>query len=94
MPDEDVPAPDHAVPRPLGLRVAGILNEWAYARAAEDLADIDVPEYAQVIRTMSAEMCRIASHELALATFALDVFGDFTADFQYGIRDPKTSRTC
>ncbi|MEF8887733.1 MAG: NADH-quinone oxidoreductase subunit C, partial [Haloarculaceae archaeon] len=38
---------------------AGILNEWAYARAAEDLADLDVPEYAQVIRTMSAEMCRI-----------------------------------
>ena len=34
---------------------AGILNEWAYARAAEDMADIDVPEYAQVIRTMSAD---------------------------------------
>ncbi|WP_324662725.1 NADH-quinone oxidoreductase subunit D [Haloarcula sediminis] len=66
---------------------AGILNEWAYARAAEDLADIEVPEYAQVIRTMSAEMCRIASHMLALSTFALDVFGDFTATFQYGIRD-------
>jgi len=40
---------------------AGLLNEWAYARAAEDLADIEVPEYAQVIRTMGAEMCRIAS---------------------------------
>jgi NADH-quinone oxidoreductase subunit C/D len=36
---------------------------------------------------MSAEMCRIAAHMLALATFALDVFGDFTAVFQYGIRD-------
>jgi len=57
---------------------AGILNEWAYARTAEDFADIEVPEYAQVIRTMGAEMCRIASHCLALATFALDVFGDFT----------------
>ena len=66
---------------------AGILNEWAYARAAEDLADIDVPEYAQVIRTMSAELCRIASHMLALGTFALDVFGDFTAVFQYAFRD-------
>src|SRR6056297_3297160 len=66
---------------------AGILNEWAYARVAEDLADIDVPEYAQVIRTMSAELCRIASHMLALATFALDVYGDFTAIFQYGMRD-------
>ncbi len=66
---------------------AGILNEWSYARAAEDLADIEVPEYAQVIRTMSAELCRIASHMLALGTFALDVFGDFTAVFQYTFRD-------
>ncbi|WP_170964488.1 NADH-quinone oxidoreductase subunit D [Natronomonas salsuginis] len=66
---------------------AGILNEWAYARAAEDMADIEVPEYAQVIRTMSAELCRIASHMLALGTFALDVFGDFTAVFQYAFRD-------
>ncbi|WP_267643006.1 NADH-quinone oxidoreductase subunit D [Haloarchaeobius amylolyticus] len=66
---------------------AGILNEWAYARAAEDLADIEVPEYAQVIRTMSAELCRIAAHMLALGTFALDVYGDFTAIFQYAFRD-------
>ncbi|QLK25790.1 NADH-quinone oxidoreductase subunit D [Natrinema zhouii] len=66
---------------------AGLLNEWAYARTAEDLADIEVPEYAQVIRTMGAEMCRIAAHMLALATFALDVYGDFTAIFQYGMRD-------
>ncbi|WP_159904957.1 NADH-quinone oxidoreductase subunit D [Salinirussus salinus] len=66
---------------------AGILNEWAYARAAEDLADLDVPEYAQVIRTMSAEMCRIAAHLLAIGTFALDIYGDFTAIFMYAIRD-------
>jgi NADH-quinone oxidoreductase subunit C/D len=66
---------------------AGILNEWAYARAAEDMADIDVPEYAQVIRTMSAEMCRIAAHFLAIGTFALDIYGDFTAIFMYAVRD-------
>jgi NADH-quinone oxidoreductase subunit C/D len=66
---------------------AGILNEWAYARAAEDMADLDVPEYAQVIRTMSAELCRIASHMLAVGTFALDVYGDFTAIFMYSTRD-------
>ncbi len=66
---------------------SGLLNEWAYARAAEDLADIEVPEYAQVIRTMGAELCRIASHMLALGTFALDVYGEFTALFQYTFRD-------
>ncbi|MCQ4332072.1 NADH-quinone oxidoreductase subunit D [Natronomonas sp. F2-12] len=65
----------------------GLLNEWAYARAAEDLADIDVPEYAQVIRTMSAELSRILSHFLAVGTYALDVVGEFTAVFQYAIRD-------
>ncbi|APX95667.1 NADH-quinone oxidoreductase subunit D [Natronorubrum daqingense] len=66
---------------------AGLLNEWAYARAAEDLADIEVPEYAQIIRTMGAELCRIASHMLALGTFCLDVYGDFNAVFQYAFRD-------
>jgi NADH-quinone oxidoreductase subunit C/D len=66
---------------------AGILNEWAYARAAEDLADLEVPEYAKVIRTMSAELCRIASHMLAVGTFALDIYGDFTAIFMYATRD-------
>ncbi len=66
---------------------AGLLNEWAYARAIEDMADIEVPEYAQVIRTMGAEMSRIAAHMLAIGTFALDVYGDFTATFMYAIRD-------
>ena len=66
---------------------SGLLNEWAYARAAEDLNDIDVPEYAQVVRTMGAEFCRIASHMLAVGTFALDVYGDFTAIFMYAMRD-------
>ncbi|MFB6178681.1 MAG: NADH-quinone oxidoreductase subunit D [Halorientalis sp.] len=66
---------------------ANLINEWAYARAAEDLADIDVPEYAQVLRTMSAELSRMTGHFLALGTFALDVYGDFTAIFQYAFRD-------
>src|SRR6056297_2679075 len=66
---------------------AGLLNEWAYARVAEDLNDIEVPEYAQIIRTMSAELCRIASHMLALGTFCLDIYGDFTAIFMYAMRD-------
>jgi len=65
----------------------GLLNEWAYARAAEDLADIDVPDYAQVLRTMCGELSRILSHMLAVATYALDVVGEFTAVFQWGIRD-------
>ena len=64
-----------------------ILNEWCYARTAEDLAGIDVPEYAQVIRTLSGELSRILSHMLAVGTFALDVYGEFTATFMYALRD-------
>ncbi|MFC6724911.1 NADH-quinone oxidoreductase subunit D [Halobium palmae] len=66
---------------------AGLLNEWSYARVAETLADVDVPEYAQVIRTMSAELSRILSHMLAVGAYALDVIGDFTATFMYAIRE-------
>ncbi|MFB6252889.1 MAG: NADH-quinone oxidoreductase subunit D [Halobellus sp.] len=71
---------------------SGLLNEWAYARAAEDLNDIEVPEYAQIIRTMGAELCRIASHMLAVGTFALDVYGDFTAIFMYAMRDREKTQ--
>ena len=71
---------------------SGLLNEWAYARAAEELNDIEVPEYAQVIRTLGAEMCRIASHMLAVGTFALDVYGDFTAIFMYAMRDREKAQ--
>jgi NADH-quinone oxidoreductase subunit C/D len=66
---------------------ANMTNEWAYARAAEDLADIDVPEYAQILRTLGVELSRMAGHFLAVGTFALDVYGDFTAIFQYAFRD-------
>ncbi|WP_135301909.1 NADH-quinone oxidoreductase subunit D [Haloarcula amylovorans] len=66
---------------------AGLANEWAYARAAEDLADIDVPEYAQVIRTMSAEFSRMLGHLLAFGTYALDVVGEFNVVWQYAVRD-------
>ncbi|RDZ55703.1 NADH-quinone oxidoreductase subunit NuoD [Haloferax sp. Atlit-4N] len=65
----------------------GLLNEWAYARTAEALADIDVPEYAQVLRTLAAELSRILSHMLAVGAYALDVVGDFTATFMYAMRD-------
>ncbi|GGN95632.1 MULTISPECIES: NADH-quinone oxidoreductase subunit D [Haloarcula] len=69
---------------------AGILNEWAYARTVEDLVGLDVPKYAQVIRTMGAELCRIAAHLLALGTFGLDLIGEFTAVFQYAFSDRET----
>ncbi len=66
---------------------ANMPNEWAVARVFEHLADIDVPEYADILRTMSVELGRMLGHFLAVGTFALDVYGDFTAIFMYAMRD-------
>ena len=71
---------------------ANMPNEWAYARAAEDLADLDVPDYAKVLRTLGSELSRMTGHFLALGTFALDVYGDFTAIFMYAIRDREIAQ--
>jgi NADH-quinone oxidoreductase subunit C/D len=71
---------------------ANMTNEWAYARAIEDMADIDVPEYAQILRTLGVELSRMAGHFLAVGTFALDVYGDFTAIFQYAFRDREKTQ--
>ncbi|WP_336344924.1 NADH-quinone oxidoreductase subunit D [Halalkalicoccus ordinarius] len=62
-------------------------NEYAYARVIEDLADVEVPEYAKILRTMSCEFGRMMGHFLAVGTFALDIYGDFTATFMYAMRD-------
>ncbi len=66
---------------------AGMINEMSYARCIEELADIDVPEYAQVIRTLAQELSRIASHMLAVGTFALDLYGELNVIFMYAFKD-------
>src|SRR5215831_1986982 len=48
-------------------------NNLVYNLAIEKLAEIDVPERAQVIRVIVAEMTRINSHLVWLGTHALDL---------------------
>ncbi len=65
--------------------VSSMTNELAYVIAVEKLAGIEVPERAQVIRVIVAELQRIASHLVWFGSFANDL-GATTA-FIYAIRE-------
>jgi len=48
-------------------------NNLCYCLAVEKLVNLDVPERAQVVRVILAELQRIASHLIFLGTHALDL---------------------
>jgi NADH dehydrogenase I D subunit len=65
--------------------LSSMVNNVGFCVAVEKLMGIEVPERAKFIRTMMAEMARICSHLVWIATHALDI-GAMTV-FLYAMRD-------
>ena len=65
--------------------LAGMNENWAFCRATELLAGIELPRRAEFIRVIIGELNRIASHLVSFGTYGLDI-GAFRL-FRMGARE-------
>ncbi len=64
--------------------LASMNMEWTYVAAVEKMLGTEVPRRGELIRIMTAELQRIASHLMAFGTYALDLgaFSPFLYAFE------------
>ena len=63
-----------------------LTNNWAYALAVEKLAGLQVPERAEYIRVITAELTRLQNH-VCLAGFLLQDMGASGTPLMYAFRE-------
>ena len=63
-----------------------LTNNWAYALSVEKLADIEVPERAEYIRVITAELTRVLNHT-AFIGFYLSDLGAWGTTLMYAFRE-------
>src|SRR5438552_8793483 len=61
-------------------------NNWAYALSVERLAGIDVPERAEYLRVILAELTRLQNHA-SLLGFLLNDMGAWGTPLMYAFRE-------
>ena len=66
--------------------ICPLSNNWAYAHAVETLAGIEVPERAQYMRVILAELTRLINHT-AFAGFFLGDMGAWGSALMYAFRE-------
>lgn len=67
--------------------VSAMNNNLAYVLAVEKLLDLEIPPRAQALRVIMAELQRIASHLIWLATHSLDISGTIMSLLMYAMRE-------
>lgn len=65
--------------------LASMNMEWGYAMTVEKMLGTEVPRRAELLRIMTCELQRIASHLMAFGTYAIDLgaFSPFLYAFDY-----------
>jgi NADH:ubiquinone oxidoreductase subunit D len=66
--------------------LAGFNAEFCYVMAIEKVAGLEVPERAEYVRVILAELNRVASHYMFMGAFATDI-GVLGTAFTYGFRE-------